>query len=398
MIDPGLQGKLRAPLEPESRSQQSLAVNRPARTPRKIAFVQTQAENAGAQEIARQLAQGFAQRGWATRQVFFFRRTDSFDRDDNVFFCARRRPSTPVDMLKLLFELYGEFRREAPDVVVTMQHYGNLIAAPIARLAGVRLIVANQLSSAETIPGAVRIADRLLGMSGLYDHIVVNSVHTEAAYSAYPHAYSQRLKRIDHGFFDKSTTMEKAQARRLLGLPEDGELLGCAARLHPLKQLDLAIRLLTVDKAQRLVLAGQGPDLERLDGLARELGVRERVHFAGELDARQMGVLLAALDCFVFPSAAETFGLAPVEAAQAGVPVVVNDIETLREVLAIDAGPCALFVDAHDTLAFAAAVRRALDDRALNETLATRGRQLANRYPLDAMIDEYLELMDSAPT
>jgi len=48
--------------------------------------------------------------------------------------------------VKLLFELYRLIREESPDVVVSFQHYGNVIAAPIARLLGVQLVIANQMS------------------------------------------------------------------------------------------------------------------------------------------------------------------------------------------------------------------------------------------------------------
>lgn len=362
---------------------------------KKVALVQTQAENAGAQEIARQLAAGFAAKGWETRQVFFFRRTDSFDNDPDVVFCARQRPRTPFGVVKLIYELYKEFRREAPDAVVTLQHYGNVIGAPVARLTGVKRVVANQLSPPETINAFVRIFDRLIGRLGFYDHIVVNSGATEAMYVSYPPAYARRLTRIDHGFFDKSTPLDKTKARIALNLPQDAEILGCAARLHPIKQIDLALALLALDPRQRLVLAGDGADKPRLEALARDLGVAERAHFLGELDTPKMGAFLAAIDCFVFPSSTETFGLAPVEAAQAGVPTVVNDIEILRGVLAVDGEPCALFVDARDAGAFAAAVRRALDDLALKSELAARGRRLKERYPLHKMVDDYLALIET---
>ena len=365
-------------------------------TQKTVAIVQTQAENAGAQEISRQLAIGFEQRGWRVRQIFFFRRTESFDRDPNVFFCARERPSTLGGVLKMMAALYQEFRREKPDAVVTLQHYGNVIAAPVARLAGKSVIVANQLTPAALIPPVVNLTDKMLGCAGFYDHIVVNSANTEAEYARYPHPYTRRLKRIDHGFRDKSAKIEKAHARDALGLPQGVVLLGCAARLHQKKQVDLAIRLLGENKEHHLALAGQGQERANLEALAETLGVSERLHFVGELDTAGMGVFLAALDCFVFPSAMETFGLAPVEAAQAGVPVVANDLEVLREVLAVAGEPCALFVDARDTPAFAAAVRRMLADNELRARLTTLGPRLSERYPLDAMIEEYLRLMVSA--
>lgn len=370
-------------------------ISRTAR-PKTVAIAQTQAENAGAQEVARQLAHGLEQRGWRVRQIFFFRRTESFDGDPNAVFCARRRPRSPIEIVKMLVELYKEIRREKPDAVISMQHYGNFFAAPVARLAGTPIVIANQFSPSELVPAPIRFADRLMGMLGLYDHIVTNSAQTDAAYRNYPKSYTKRLTRIDHGFLDKSAPMTKRDARLELGLPRDVELLGCAARLHPFKQLDFAIRAIAEDEAQHLALAGQGEDRERLFELATSLGVVDRVHFLGELSTAQMGAFLAALDCFVFPSANETFGLAAVEAAQAGVPTVVNDIEILREVLSVGDEPCALFADVRDPRAFAAAIRCILDDGALRETLTSRGRQLTQRYPLDAMIDQYARLMTPA--
>ncbi len=356
------------------------------------AIVQTQAENAGAQEIARQLANGFEKRGWRVRQIFFFRRTDSFDNDPNVLFCAKERPSNLIGVLKMMSELYKEFRREKPDVIVTLQHYGNLIGAPIARLAGKSIIIANQLTPAPLVPAPVAFADKIIGSIGFYDHIVVNSAQTESEYRAYPASYAKLLTRIDHGFLDKSADLSKSEARAQLGLPQGVPLLGCAARLHPLKQVDLAIRVLTESRDQHLALAGQGQERPKLEALAISLGVRDRAHFLGELGTAQMGAFLASLDCFIFPSAAETFGLAPVEAAQAGVPIVVNDIEILREVLAVEGEPCALFVDARNTAAFAQAICRLLSDAELRTKLTNLGRRLSERYPLDAMIDDYVRL------
>lgn len=364
-------------------------------TLKNIVFIQTQAENAGAQEISRQLANGVKARGWDARQIFLYRRTDSFDHEEDVFFCANERPSSIFGVIKLLFRLFSELRRDPPKAIVTFQHFGNVIAAPIARLAGVRLIIASQVSAPETVSAMVRLADQIIGRLGVYDHVVVNSAVTEKDYAKYPAAYSRRLIRIDHGFQDKSKPITKSAARWALGLPEGAALLGCAARLHPLKQIDLAIRVLVLNTWQHLVLGGQGKDRARLEALAIALGAADRVHFVGELGAHDMGVFLAALDCFVFPSATETFGLAPVEAAQAGIPVVANDLAVLREVLAVNGEPCALFVDARDTQAFAAAVRRIFEDRALNAALSARGRQLTKRFPLDKMVDAYLKLIET---
>ena len=133
------------------------------------------------------------------------------------------------------------------------------------------------------------------------------------------------------------------------------------ARLHPIKNLAAAIRLLP-GRDWHLALAGQGAAREQLVDFARSLGVLDRLHLVGELPPSRIGDFLGALDAFVFPSLDETFGLAVVEAAQAGVPVVANDLDVLREVLAVDGEPCALFVDVSDTEAFARAVQQLIKD------------------------------------
>jgi glycosyltransferase involved in cell wall biosynthesis len=142
-----------------------------------------------------------------------------------------------------------------------------------------------------------------------------------------------------------------------------------------------------------LAIAGQGPDAVRLRNIADELGLSDRVHFAGELEPARIGDFLAALDAFVFPSSAETFGLAAVEAAQAGVPVIANDIPVLREVLEIDGAACARFVDTSDPHAFAEAVSDVLGNPKVADALSQLGRRLSERHSLAAMVEAYRELV-----
>jgi glycosyltransferase involved in cell wall biosynthesis len=364
-------------------------------SPMRVALVQTQAENAGAQQISRLIAADLAKRGHDVRQIFFFRRTASFDDTANVAFCANERPSGPLSFLRFLASLYRTLRDIRPDAVVTFQHYGNVIGAPIARLAGARRVVANQVSAGAMMTPWIIAADKLLGSLGAYDRVVVNSDYTENMLAGYPARYRARMLRIDHGIEDKTAAVGKVLARSELGLPQGVALLGCAARLHLLKQLDAAITVLTLIPSAHLALAGQGEDRQRLETLARELGVAARVHFLGELAPEAIGKFLAALDCFVFPSGAETFGLAPVEAAQAGLPVVANGIDVLKEVLSVAGEPCAIFADARDPGAFAAAVRSVLDEPALAARLGAAGRRLRERYPLSAMTDAYADLVET---
>ncbi|MBE7204273.1 MAG: glycosyltransferase family 1 protein, partial [Parafilimonas terrae] len=97
------------------------------RRPLRVALVQTQAENAGAQQISRLVSRGLEQRGHEVRQVFFFRRTSSFDDVDNAVTCWPERPSGVLGLARFLLRFRAVLRRMKPDVVITFQHFGNLI-------------------------------------------------------------------------------------------------------------------------------------------------------------------------------------------------------------------------------------------------------------------------------
>lgn len=360
-----------------------------AKQVKRILFMQTQAENAGAQEISRLLGEGLSARGHEVHHVFFYRKTDGFDNWENTTICCDNRPGNPLAFLQFYKGLIATIKKIDPDIVFTFQHFGNVMGAPASRLAGVPNIVANQVSARETINPVVRMIDLIWGMSAIYPLITINSSALLRDYENFPTRYTRKLLKIPHGFEDKTTSLSKDKARTLHGLPKGAPLLGTVARLNEAKQIDCAIELLTHDPHWHLVIAGQGPDEKRLKDCAAQLGVQERIIFLGELSQDRIGSVLAALDVFVFPSRAETFGLAAVEAAQSAVPVVANDLDVLREVLATDGKPCADFVDVKNIDAFAAAVRRLFEDNNHAKAMAARGVLLKDKYSLNAMVDAY---------
>jgi hypothetical protein len=358
-----------------------------------VLLVQTQAENAGAQEISRLLGAGLTARGYRVTNLFFFRKSDSFDEPPHTVYCASSRPGNPLALLQMLWTLGGHLRATRPDAVLTFQHFGNVIGAGVARLICRVPVIANQVSSALSMSWPVRTADIVMGSLGFFDRITLNSQDMQREYSRYPKAYRARMVHVPHGFDDKALTLSKQAARQKFNLPPDSPLLGCAARLHPHKRLDAAIRLLPDQPSWHLALAGQGADEARLRQLADELRVSDRLHLLGEITPRQMAEFLAALDVFVFPTQAETFGLAAVEAANAGVPSVVTDLPVLREVLSVEGKPTALFVDTSDHAKLSAAVSRLLTDQRLSDELRQNAKGLKLRYSVDAMVEEYVRIL-----
>jgi glycosyltransferase involved in cell wall biosynthesis len=362
-----------------------------ARRPR-IALIQTQAEGAGAQEVMRILGDGLTARGYEVHYLFFFRRTAAFDAQPNTHFCALQRPNSVRSLADMLRDLIRHLRALQPDVALTFQHYGNLIGTAAARLAGAS-VIANRTSARALEPKWTRVFDFALGVTGLFDRIVVNSKAVEDEYQSFPKVYRKRIVRIDHGFAPKRSGLSRSEARLRFGLPLDVALLGSVARLHREKNLGAAVRLLAQRPGWHIAFAGQGDERLLLEAQARELNVASRVHFLGELGREQVAMFLRSLDVFVFPTRMETFGLAAVEAAQAGVPVVASDIEVMREVLTVDGEPCALFVNPDDTPSFASAVDTLLQDGDLSSSLIANSAALEQRYSLDAMVERYVALI-----
>jgi glycosyltransferase involved in cell wall biosynthesis len=361
-----------------------------------VVLLQTQAENAGAQEITRLLGRGLNARGYEVFNLFFFRKSESFDEPSNTLYCCSSRPQTPLALLRMLWTLGRHLREVRPDAVLTFQHFGNVIGGGVSRVVCRAPVIANQVSSAMSMSWPVRAADIVMGSLGFFSFITLNSQHMQSEYARYPASYRARMKHVAHGFDDKSLDLPKRIARQRFKLPLDHALLGCAARLHPHKRLDAAIRLLAGQPSWHLALAGQGSDEGRLRRLADELNVSDRLHFIGEISPQEMAGFLACLDVFVFPTQAETFGLAAVEAASAGVPLVVNDLAVLREVLSVGGKPAAVFVDAADDAKLFAAVSNVLTDTALSDVLRRNAKGLRSRYSVETMVDEYVQILDQA--
>jgi glycosyltransferase involved in cell wall biosynthesis len=364
--------------------------------PCRILLIQTQAENAGAQEISRLVGAGLSARGFEINHLFFFRKSETFDEPPNTLYCVRSRPGHPFAFLKFLWSLARHIRQTQPDAVLTFQHFGNVIGGGVSRIVSSAPIIANQVSSRLSMNWLVRTADIVMGSLGIFKTITVNSRDMQREYSRYPAGYRSRMVHVAHGFDDKSLDISQQAARQLFNLPLGPVLLGSIGRLHPNKCLDAAIRLLAGEPQWHLALAGQGPDERRLRLLADELHASDRVHFVGEISPDRVGEFLAGLDVFVFPSQAETFGLAAVEAANSGVPTVVRDMPVLREVLSYEGKPAALFVDASDNEKLFAAVSQILTEKDLREELRRNAKGLTSRYSVDAMVSEYARVVDEA--
>ena len=182
---------------------------------------------------------------------------------------------------------------------------------------------------------------------------------------------------------------------RVLGTPPSGPVIGVIAQLIPRKGHRFLLEglpgLVRKFPGLRVVCFGKGALREALAGEVAAAGLAECVHFAGFRD--DLAEVLPALDLVVHPALQEGLGVALLQAAAAGVPVVGFAAGGVREAVAHE--HTGLLVPPGDAIALAAAIARVLDDPVLRRTLgANAQRRVAAEFSISTLVQRYDALYD----
>ena len=157
----------------------------------------------------------------------------------------------------------------------------------------------------------------------------------------------------------------REELRARLGL--DGRVLAFAGRLGIQKALGVALEALATLPEVTLAVAGDGPERDRLEHRARELGLDGWVRFLGSLSRDDVLGLFRAADAALLPSAWENAPHTVVEALAVGCPVLATAVGGVPEV--VRDGVNGLLVKPHDPPALAAAIERFFADPDLRRRL-----------------------------
>jgi glycosyltransferase involved in cell wall biosynthesis len=235
----------------------------------------------------------------------------------------RHRMAAPVSLWQSTHQLWDVVRHERVRIVHSMSMRASFAAALAARLARQQFVWhAHDFFGAGHIGG--RWYPRL--MAGLAHAVIANS---RAVALTIPRSDTRIIySGIEVDRFEPTTTPAAARAR--LGLPETGLLIGTVGRMQPWKGHHLFLQMARqvserLPGARFVIVGGRVFEADagyeqELHRLASELGVAERVIFAGQQS--DVAPWFAAMDIFVHCSTAEPFGRVVVEAMAAGRPVV----------------------------------------------------------------------------
>ena len=158
----------------------------------------------------------------------------------------------------------------------------------------------------------------------------------------YYDAPEERITIVPCGFSGQEFyPVERAEARAMLGLDQNEKILLQLGRMVPRKGVDNVVESLAHLKQNNyrlLIVGGEAdqpdpvttPEIGRLQQLAKELGVEDKVTFTGRRNRDVLKYFYSAADVFITTPWYEPFGITPLEAMACGTPVIGSNVGGIK--------------------------------------------------------------------
>jgi glycosyltransferase involved in cell wall biosynthesis len=290
-------------------------------------------------------------------------------------------------------------RRLRPQIVHTHLPYADLFGALGARLARGSLVVSSRhrdYSSSAAVARRFRWHYRLA--NPWHDVVIAISGRIAELCRTQEGREASTIRMVWYGCEEQAVDRREARAAINAELTLQGHelLLGTVGRLIPLKghasAVDALATVVRVRPDTVWMIAGSGPEHQRLEAKVRALGLERHVRFLG--DREDVARIMAAIDLLVHPTTAEGFGLVVLEAMVQGTPVVASRVGALPE-LVID-GETGLLVESSNAQALAEGILALGQDADRRHRLGRAARRrYEEHFRLERMVDETLQVYRS---
>lgn len=275
-------------------------------------------------------------------------------------------------------------RRVQPDLVHLHARFGTDVWGALAsRGAGVPVVHSRRVDNRErrwVVRWKYPLYDRVVAIShGIREVLIDEGVPPDHVVTVHSAVDVERYRPNDG---------DRAWLDAEFGL-QPGELaVALIAQFIPRKGhrvlIDAMPAVLARQPGTRVLLFGQGPELEPVRALIAERGLQAQVRIAGfrtDLDR-----ILPSLDLVVHPAATEGLGVSLLQAAACGVPIVANRAGGIPEI--VRPGLNGELVEVGDTEGLGAAMLKLLDDAALRRRYGAAARQwVLDGFSADAMVE-----------
>ncbi len=286
------------------------------------------------------------------------------------------------------------------DVLHSHRYKENLLAAMLARKLSIPFTVRTEHGLPEPFQGwkhfkmASMLALDRLAARRWADRVIAVTEDVRGHLSR--HIALQKIRVVNNAIELErvASRLSPADAKKRLGISPDAIVVGTAARLEPIKRMDLFVktcqRIRAAQKNAVFVVAGDGSQRQSTERLAHELNLTSSFRMLGERS--DMGDVLRAMDVFLICSDHEGLPAALLEAMYSGVPVVARAVGGIPEVIG-NSGTAEL-VDSADPGEIAAATLKAL----ANDTAARREQareRVSDHFSAGIMAEQMVEVYRS---
>jgi glycosyltransferase involved in cell wall biosynthesis len=298
---------------------------------------------------------------------------DLHRRGVDVRFLKRRFKFDPLAW----WPLFRALRRERVDVLHTHAFGQNAWGSILGRLAGVPVVIAHEHNRKFNGRALHAVIDREV-IARCAGAMIVVSGEARRSMIQMERVPPERLVLLPNGV----QALPRGDGRALraeLGIGGEAPVVGTVCIIRSEKALDVLVRatvlLARCIPSLRVLIAGTGPDRERVETLTEQLGLSDRVHFTGA--RTDVPEVLAAIDVAVICSDYEGSPRSILEFMDAGKPIVATDVGGIPE--AIEDGVHGVLVPPRDDAALAAAIGGVLADPNAASEMGARARDRCRR-------------------
>jgi len=228
-----------------------------------------------------------------------------------------------------------------------------------------------------------------------YADIIVSPSEHYVEESIFLKKYREKIEVIPNGINIENFELcySKGEARKILGLPINENIVLFLGVLHPKKGPHVLLRAMRYVSAKyphvKLVMCGDGIMREKLTELVKRLKISDYVKFTGFVNEHLKLLYYKAADIFVLPSimTTEVFPLVLLEASASGLPMIVSDLKTFKCI--IEDGWNGLFTKRDDYKSLADAIIYLLENEDLRKTMGRNAKEKVKAYSWEKIAEEY---------
>lgn len=381
-----------------------MKTNLPDKKHLSILFLGTQMAFGGAQTLLLDQAIWFKRQGHKVTAAFFYDRDDLYNKWKDTYdfplykLSAFDKADGYVKKIISLFagilHLWSLLRTERFDAVIAFTHDSNILALPLAWLAGVPVRVGTHLGIIRDIPRWREKFHSFLVNVGIIQVLVAASTRTRDN-AIQEGVFPERIEIIFNGIssFQVDET-DRVNTRQQLGLHEDDFFLLAVGRLVYEKGheflVDAIPSVLRSFPKLTVGICGSGPLLGQLEAQISSLSLEKNVKLLGRWE--NVRELLAAADAFVLPSRWEGLPMALLEAMMAGLPVIATRVQGVEEV--IENGVQGFLVPLENPEELSKAILQLLDGSVQRSAMGlAASSRIMQSYTTDQMCEKYLSVI-----